>query len=152
MKQFRDAKSGLARWPQLCRGDADAGGRRRDRERHGDNRRRLDAKYAGPLAGAKRCKPCAPRPATAAIPASTLQGTLRPYQTAGVRWLLPADGLGLGACLADDMGLGKTIQVLSLLLVARARRRQSRARRACWSRLPRCSPIGRARSKNLRQV
>ncbi|MHB2015912.1 MAG: DEAD/DEAH box helicase [Candidatus Xenobia bacterium] len=45
-----------------------------------------------------------------------LQGTLRPYQQAGVQWLKLLSGLGLGACLADDMGLGKTIQVLSLLL------------------------------------
>jgi superfamily II DNA or RNA helicase len=46
-----------------------------------------------------------------------LDGTLRPYQQAGVRWLHLLTQLRLGACLADDMGLGKTIQVLSLLLV-----------------------------------
>src|SRR5215468_8386693 len=46
-----------------------------------------------------------------------LQGTLRPYQQAGVQWLHLLTRLRLGACLADDMGLGKTIQVLSLLLV-----------------------------------
>ncbi|MBA3812294.1 MAG: DEAD/DEAH box helicase, partial [Caulobacteraceae bacterium] len=45
-----------------------------------------------------------------------LEGTLRPYQKAGVQWLKLLSGLGLGACLADDMGLGKTIQVLALLL------------------------------------
>jgi len=45
------------------------------------------------------------------------EGTLRPYQQVGVRWLYLLTKLGLGACLADDMGLGKTIQVLSLLLV-----------------------------------
>jgi non-specific serine/threonine protein kinase len=50
-------------------------------------------------------------------PGSALQGTLRPYQQVGVRWLYLLTKLGLGACLADDMGLGKTIQVLSLLLV-----------------------------------
>ncbi len=50
-------------------------------------------------------------------PGAELQGTLRPYQQAGVRWLYLLYRLGLGACLADDMGLGKTIQVLSLLLV-----------------------------------
>jgi hypothetical protein len=50
-------------------------------------------------------------------PGPALQGTLRPYQQVGVRWLYLLAKLGLGACLADDMGLGKTIQVLSLLLV-----------------------------------
>ncbi|MEI8396960.1 MAG: DEAD/DEAH box helicase [Rhodospirillaceae bacterium] len=53
----------------------------------------------------------------AADPGPALNGTLRPYQKAGVQWLRLLSGLGLGACLADDMGLGKTIQVLSLLLV-----------------------------------
>jgi hypothetical protein len=50
-------------------------------------------------------------------PGAALNGTLRPYQQVGVRWLYLLAKLGLGACLADDMGLGKTIQVLSLLLV-----------------------------------
>ena len=50
---------------------------------------------------------------------SALNGTLRPYQQVGVRWLYLLTQLGLGACLADDMGLGKTIQILSLLLVLR---------------------------------
>jgi superfamily II DNA or RNA helicase len=49
-------------------------------------------------------------------PGRALQGTLRPYQQAGVQWLHLLAKLRLGACLADDMGLGKTIQVLSLLL------------------------------------
>ncbi len=56
-----------------------------------------------------------------ADPGTALHGTLRPYQLAGTRWLHMLANLGLGACLADDMGLGKTIQVLSLLLVERAR-------------------------------
>lgn len=51
-----------------------------------------------------------------ADPGPALQGSLRPYQKAGVEWLKLLSGLGLGACLADDMGLGKTIQVLALLL------------------------------------
>ncbi len=59
---------------------------------------------------------------TGADPGPALHGTLRPYQKAGVQWLHLLSGLGLGACLADDMGLGKTIQVLSLLLVQRAKR------------------------------
>ncbi len=50
-------------------------------------------------------------------PGRSLQGTLRPYQHAGLQWLYLLSRLRLGACLADDMGLGKTIQVLSLLLV-----------------------------------
>jgi len=57
-----------------------------------------------------------------ADPGPALNGTLRPYQKAGVQWLQLLSGLGLGACLADDMGLGKTIQVLALLLVQRAKR------------------------------
>jgi non-specific serine/threonine protein kinase len=53
-------------------------------------------------------------------PGRALNGTLRPYQQVGVRWLYLLAKLGLGACLADDMGLGKTIQMLSLLLVLRS--------------------------------
>src|SRR4029453_13706017 len=60
-------------------------------------------------------------------PGEGLQGTLRPYQDVGARWLYLVSELGLGACLADDMGRGKTIQVLALLLVLR-RRRAERAR------------------------
>ena len=55
--------------------------------------------------------------ANGADPGPALKGTLRPYQKAGVEWLLLLSGLGLGACLADDMGLGKTIQILALLLL-----------------------------------
>jgi non-specific serine/threonine protein kinase len=43
-----------------------------------------------------------------ADPGRSLQGTLRPYQQAGVEWLYLLAQLKLGACLADDMGLGKT--------------------------------------------
>jgi superfamily II DNA or RNA helicase len=53
-------------------------------------------------------------------PGRAFNGTLRPYQQVGVRWLYLLSRLGLGACLADDMGLGKTIQVLSLLLVLKS--------------------------------
>jgi len=59
-------------------------------------------------------------------PGRALNGTLRPYQQVGVRWLYLLSKLGLGACLADDMGLGKTIQVLSLLLVLK---REAKAKR-----------------------
>ena len=43
------------------------------------------------------------------------EGTLRPYQTAGVKWLVYLHENRLGGCLADDMGLGKTIQAIALL-------------------------------------
>jgi superfamily II DNA or RNA helicase len=59
-------------------------------------------------------------------PGRALQGTLRPYQQAGVQWLHLFSQLRLGACLADDMGLGKTIQVLSLLLVLKAQPGETR--------------------------
>ena len=42
-------------------------------------------------------------------------GKLRPYQTAGVKWLDYLHEHRLGGCLADDMGLGKTIQAIALL-------------------------------------
>jgi non-specific serine/threonine protein kinase len=61
-----------------------------------------------------------PQLAGALDPGPALQGTLRPYQQVGLRWLHLLAKLGLGACLADDMGLGKTIQVLSLLLVLKS--------------------------------
>lgn len=51
-----------------------------------------------------------------AIPSRNLKATLRPYQQAGLSWLLFLHDLGFGRCLADDMGLGKTIQVLAMLL------------------------------------
>jgi superfamily II DNA or RNA helicase len=60
-----------------------------------------------------------PEGLTRVDPGRSLQGTLRPYQQAGVQWLYLLAKLKLGACLADDMGLGKTIQVLSLLLALR---------------------------------
>jgi SNF2 family DNA or RNA helicase len=49
-----------------------------------------------------------------------LRGTLRPYQARGLGWLDFLTSYGLGACLADDMGLGKTIELLALLLRAKA--------------------------------
>ncbi|MGD9549342.1 MAG: DEAD/DEAH box helicase [Candidatus Krumholzibacteriia bacterium] len=73
-----------------------------------------------------------PEGLAAVRPGVDLHATLRPYQEVGVRWLHLLSELGLGACLADDMGLGKTIQVLSLLLVRRARaRRAPGARSSC---------------------
>jgi superfamily II DNA or RNA helicase len=65
---------------------------------------------------------------TGVDPGPALHGVLRPYQQAGVQWLHLLSGLGLGACLADDMGLGKTIQVLSLLLLERRRRKGAATR------------------------
>jgi SNF2 family DNA or RNA helicase len=49
------------------------------------------------------------------------QGSLRPYQLAGLSWLAFLDRYGLGACLADDMGLGKTIQLIALMQHERER-------------------------------
>ena len=92
---------------------------RRDEERHwvhvepGDAMREI-------LTGLRR-----PGTLDAVEVAGALQGTLRPYQHEGLRWLHFLTKLGLGACLADDMGLGKTIQVLALLLCeSRDRARQ----------------------------
>ena len=69
-------------------------------------------------------------------PGRSFQGTLRPYQLAGVQWLHLLARLRLGACLADDMGLGKTIQVLSLLLVLKnGAAERAQAVPACGARL-----------------
>ncbi|HDQ43948.1 MAG TPA: serine/threonine protein kinase [bacterium] len=43
------------------------------------------------------------------------RGTLRPYQKAGLEWMLFLKEFRFGGCLADDMGLGKTVQALALL-------------------------------------
>ena len=53
----------------------------------------------------------------AEVPApANLQGTLRPYQQAGLNWMGFLQEYGFNGCLADDMGLGKTIQTLAFLL------------------------------------
>ncbi|MCC6510168.1 MAG: DEAD/DEAH box helicase [Pirellulaceae bacterium] len=49
-------------------------------------------------------------------PPSTLNASLRDYQTEGYQWLCRLAHWGAGACLADDMGLGKTLQAIALLL------------------------------------
>src|SRR5690606_35183865 len=54
-----------------------------------------------------------------AVPDS-LQAELRTYQKAGFDWLAFLWEHRLGGILADDMGLGKTIQLLTLMLHARA--------------------------------
>ncbi|MDR2485525.1 MAG: DEAD/DEAH box helicase [Treponema sp.] len=46
---------------------------------------------------------------------SLANGSLRPYQEYGVRWLDYLREHRMGACLADEMGLGKTVQVIALL-------------------------------------
>ena len=48
-----------------------------------------------------------------------LEADLRPYQTAGVAWLIRTLSERGGAVLADEMGLGKTVQAIGAL-VARA--------------------------------
>ncbi|MEN9359446.1 MAG: hypothetical protein RL095_981 [Verrucomicrobiota bacterium] len=55
----------------------------------------------------------------AVSPPAGLQAELRPYQLAGLRWLLTLARLRLGAVLADDMGLGKTLQSLAAMLALR---------------------------------
>ena len=52
----------------------------------------------------------------AAEPPAGFEGTLRPYQLAGLSWLERMTSLGLGGCLADDMGLGKTVMLIALHL------------------------------------
>jgi SNF2 family DNA or RNA helicase len=52
---------------------------------------------------------------------AAFQGRLRPYQKAGLAWLVFLRDHGLSGCLADDMGLGKTIQTLALLQQTRER-------------------------------
>ncbi len=51
----------------------------------------------------------------AAVLPTDLAGVLRPYQRAGVDWLMFARDAGMGCVLADDMGLGKTLQALCAL-------------------------------------
>ncbi|MBP5230549.1 MAG: SNF2 helicase associated domain-containing protein [Clostridia bacterium] len=43
------------------------------------------------------------------------KGTLMPYQTEGVKYLITIAEHGLGAVLADEMGLGKTVQMIAYL-------------------------------------
>jgi SNF2-related domain len=69
-------------------------------------------------------------------PGRSFQGTLRPYQLAGVQWLYLLARLRLGGCLAGDMGLGKTIQVLSLVLVLRKGAEEKRKPSLLPMRLP----------------
>jgi SNF2-related domain/SNF2 Helicase protein/Helicase conserved C-terminal domain len=49
-------------------------------------------------------------------PDAAFAGELRPYQKAGLGWLVRMRRLGLGTLLADDMGLGKTVQLIAYLL------------------------------------
>ncbi|EJT96952.1 hypothetical protein DACRYDRAFT_25392 [Dacryopinax primogenitus] len=48
-------------------------------------------------------------------PPFLLRGALRPYQHAGLEWLVSLYNNGLNGILADEMGLGKTIQTIALL-------------------------------------
>ncbi|OSC98421.1 hypothetical protein PYCCODRAFT_1439293 [Trametes coccinea BRFM310] len=48
-------------------------------------------------------------------PPLLLRGTLRPYQQAGLEWLVSIHSRNLNGILADEMGLGKTIQTIALL-------------------------------------
>merc|ERR1719382_1190047 len=42
-------------------------------------------------------------------------GKLRPYQIAGLQWMVSLYNNNLNGILADEMGLGKTIQTIALL-------------------------------------
>lgn len=57
-------------------------------------------------------------------PSALLKAELRPYQLAGVQWLVNLYHNELGACLADDMGLGKTLQTIAVLLHAKENKAQ----------------------------
>ena len=46
---------------------------------------------------------------------SVIQGTMRPYQLAGLNWMIRLRHNGLNGILADEMGLGKTLQSISML-------------------------------------
>ena len=46
----------------------------------------------------------------------SLQKVLRPYQSAGYRWMKTLAAYGFGGILADEMGLGKTLQTIAVLL------------------------------------
>lgn len=70
----------------------------------------LDGRYHETLQRLSEQPSATPQPAPPGFCA-----TLRPYQEAGLGWLLSLQRLRLGGILADDMGLGKTIQVLALL-------------------------------------
>ena len=113
-----DRASRGQRWPVVRRGDAHAG-----RSRHCRGwgcwaiRRCLERDRGRSVVGRDVGGLRHPDGLSRVDPGRSLQGTLRPYQLAGVQWLHLLARLRLGACLADDMGLGKTIQVLSLLLV-----------------------------------
>ena len=46
---------------------------------------------------------------------SNIQGQMRPYQLAGLNWMIRLRHNGLNGILADEMGLGKTLQSISML-------------------------------------
>jgi len=46
---------------------------------------------------------------------SVIQGQMRPYQLAGLNWMIRLRHNGLNGILADEMGLGKTLQSISML-------------------------------------
>ena len=67
-------------------------------------------------------------------PSPLLKAHLRPYQLAGVKWLVQLYENQLGACLADDMGLGKTLQTITALLYAKEQQGKQTAPRPDVSR------------------
>lgn len=57
------------------------------------------------------------------VPVS-LRKILRPYQVTGFKWLKTVEMYGFGGVLADDMGLGKTLQMISVLVQAKAEHKE----------------------------
>ncbi|MBQ6875784.1 MAG: DEAD/DEAH box helicase, partial [Lachnospiraceae bacterium] len=51
---------------------------------------------------------------------TSLASVMRNYQVRGFKWLKMLEHYGFGGILADDMGLGKTLQMISVLLSAKA--------------------------------
>ncbi|QRV98355.1 DNA-dependent ATPase [Ceratobasidium sp. AG-Ba] len=72
-----------------------------------------DGDVAGALLGPEVGE--SPQPEGVVRPPFLLRGTLRPYQQAGLEWLVSGYVRGTNGILADEMGLGKTIQTISLL-------------------------------------
>ena len=62
------------------------------------------------------------------VPGS-LERVLRGYQKYGFKWLTMISELGFGGILADEMGLGKTLQVISMLLYQKEKRKEAKENR-----------------------
>ena len=141
------------RWPVVRRGHAPAGRRRHRRGCEGrgqadidwsaDRRRALARRDAGSTAPA--------RAASRADPGAVAQGTLRPYQQAGVQWLHLLAQLGLAPALPTTWGSARPSRSCAAA-GAQAQTRRADAEPSSWWRRPRCSPTGRRRSRASRRA